>query len=200
MGQIHFAGLPLSTLPGLVMTPRAASEKLVASALERIGGRRARVADVGTGSGAVALAITLGAPLAEVWASDVSAEAAALARANARLHGVGDRVHVVRGHLLDPLPGDLDLIVANLPYLPCRDRVKYPDLDAEPERAVFCGGDGLGLYRQLLGAAGPKLSSSGAVVIQLHREVFVAERDELARVSAGLTKLVPDREALPAAA
>lgn len=200
MGHVHFAGLLLQTAPGVVMTPRTASEKLVAAAVERIGHRRARVVDVGTGTGAVALAIALAAPRAEVWATDVGAAATMLARTNARLLGIGDRVNVVRGDLLAPVPGELDLVVANLPYLPRSERSEYPDLRGEPQGAVFSGGDGLGLYRGLLGAAEEKLVPSGAVIIQLHREVFVAERDELARLSERLTELVPDRQALPAAA
>jgi release factor glutamine methyltransferase len=155
---------------------------------------------VGTGSGAIALAIALAAPRAEVWATDVSAEATMLARANACLLGVGDRVNVVRGDLLAPVPGELDLVVANLPYLPCSDRDEYPDLQAEPEDAVFSGGDGLGLYRDLLGAAEEKLVPTGAVVIQLHREVLVAQRGELARLSESLPGLAPDRSVLRAAA
>jgi release factor glutamine methyltransferase len=123
-----------------------------------------------------------------------------LARANARLLGVGDCVNIVRGDLLEPLPGELDLIAANLPYLPLSDRTEYPDLRAEPEGAVFSGGDGLGLYRDLLGAAEEKLVPSGAVIIQLHRQVFVAERDGLARLSESLTELVPDSNGLAAAA
>jgi release factor glutamine methyltransferase len=182
------------------MTPRIASEKLVAAALERIGDWAACIADVGTGSGAIALAIALGAPRAEVWATDVSAEATMLARANARLLGVGDRVNVVRGDLLEPLPGELDLVVANLPYLPLSDRTEYPGLRAEPEAAVFTDGDGLGLYRDLLVAAEEKLLPSGAVIIQLHRQVFLAERDGLARLSESLTEFVADHNALAAAA
>jgi release factor glutamine methyltransferase len=200
MGHVRFAGLPLRTLPGLVMTPRPASEKLVAAALERIGDSPARAADVGTGSGAIALAIALAAPRAEVWATDVSAEATMLARANACLLGVGDRVNIVRGDLLAPVPGELDLVVANLPYLPWSDREEYPDLRGEPEGAVFAGCDGLGLYRELLDAAEEKLVPLGAVIIQLHGEVVVAERDELARLRESLPELVPDRPALRAAA
>jgi release factor glutamine methyltransferase len=200
MGHVHFAGFPLLMLPGRVMTPRPSSEKLVAAALERIGDRPARVADVGTGSGAIALAIAVASARTEVWATDVSAEATMLARANACLLGVGDRVNVVRGHLLDPVPGELDLVVANLPYLPFRDRAAYSDLRAEPEGAVFSGGDGLGLYRDLLGAAEERLVLSGAVMILLHREVFVAEPDELPSLSAKLTELAPAHAALRAAA
>jgi len=186
MSEIFFAGIALATAPGLVMTPRSASEKPVAAAVERIGRGSARVADVGTGSGAIAVSLALAAPRAEVWASDVSAAAVLLARFNAHRHGVGDRVHVVKGDLLAPIPGKLDVIVANLPYLPRGDSARYPDLDAEPQEAVYGAGDGLDPYRLLLAGAEEKLTASGAVVIQLHRQVLVAEREELGELARAL--------------
>ena len=185
MGQASFFGLTLATAGG-VMTPRPASEELVTLAAERIGRRPARVADVGTGSGAIAVAIALAAPRAEIWASDVSAAAVLLARANAHRLGVGNRVHVLHGDLLTPIAGTLDLIVANLPYLPRDDRDRYADLAREPDTAVFAAGDGLGPYRRLLTAAEEKLRPDGAVAIQLHRQVFTAERDALSTLRATL--------------
>jgi release factor glutamine methyltransferase len=177
-----FRGLPLLTAPGRVMTPRPATEQLVATAAARIGGRAARVADVGTGSGAIAVSLADAAPRAEIWASDVSAAAVLLTRANAHRFGVADRVHAVRGDLLEPLPGELDVIVANLPYLP-RGEVR-PELAGEPEQAVYADGDGLGLYRRLLAEAVGKLRPGGAVLFQLHRRVFTFERDELVKLRA----------------
>lgn len=91
MGRVSFNGLSLRTAPGRVMTPRPATEQLVAAALERLGERPARVVDVGTGSGALAIAIAAAAPRAEVWATDTSRCAVALARANVRRHGLQDR-------------------------------------------------------------------------------------------------------------
>jgi methylase of polypeptide subunit release factors len=186
VGETTFYGLRLATAPGQVMTPRTASEQLVTLAAERIGRRAARVADVGTGSGAIAVALALAAPKAEIWATDISAESVLLARANAHLLGVGDRVHVARGDLLEPVPGDLDLIVANLPYLPCDASESHPDLAAEPADAVFTTGDGLGPYRRLLADAAEKLRPAGAVAIQLHRRVFMAERDAVSALRATL--------------
>jgi release factor glutamine methyltransferase len=191
MAETRFLGLPLLIAPGAVMTPRAATEQLVTAAVARIRDLPARVADVGTGSGAVAAAIALASPHAEVWASDVSAAAVLLARVNARRLGVGDRVHVVKGELLEPLPGPLDLVVANLPYLPETDRGRYPDLADEPPEAVFAGGDGLGVYRRLLDAAEERLTPAGAVMIQLHRRTLAAERSELATLRASLPEHVP---------
>lgn len=193
MTETTFCDLAVLTAPGRVMMPRPATEQLVTAAAERIGVRRVRVADVGTGSGAIAVSLARLAPQAEIWASDVSAAAVSLARANARRHGVGDRVHVVRGDLLEPLPRGLDLIVANLPYLPAADRSLYRDLAAEPEEAVFAADDGLGPYRRLFSSAGERLRNGGVVMIQLHRRVLSFERAELAASGAALGELVRER-------
>jgi release factor glutamine methyltransferase len=184
--ETTFFGLPIATAPGRVMTPRAASEQLVALAAERIGRHPARIADVGTGSGAIAVALALAAPRAEVWATDISAASVLLARANAHRLDVADRVRVVRGDLLEPVPGELDLIVANLPYLPRCERDRHPGLAREPEAAVFAAGDGLDPYRRLFAAAEDKLCAGGALAIQLHRRVCTAERDALHALRATL--------------
>jgi release factor glutamine methyltransferase len=109
-----FGGLELVTSP-LVMTPRETSRGLVLSASEHLRDRPGVVVDVGTGSGAIALAVAEAAPHAAVWATDVSSAAVELARLNARRAGLHDRVTVRRGSLLDPFPGAVDVIVANLP-------------------------------------------------------------------------------------
>src|SRR5918994_6327241 len=153
MSEIAFAGVPLLTAPGRVMTPRPASERLVAAARSRLEGRAARVADVGTGSGALAVAIAAACPEIELWATDTSRRAVALARANVRLHRLDRRVFVRHGDLLDPVPGAFDLIVANLPYLPRAEAERRPELAGEPAGAVYAPGDGLGPYRRLLDAA-----------------------------------------------
>jgi HemK-like putative methylase len=143
VGEVTFNGLQLVTSPGRVMTPRSTSEQLVAAARARIGDGRSRVLDVGTGNGAVAIAIAKACPHAEVWATDTSAEAVLLARANVRRHRLGDRVSVSHGDLLAPVDGRFDVIAANLPYVPASAAADYPELDAEPFDAVFAAGDGL---------------------------------------------------------
>jgi HemK-like putative methylase len=175
--DVLFHGRPFTVEPGLVMAPRAATEALADAAVELLGEREARVADVGTGSGAVAVTIALAAPQAEVWATDVSERAVECARANAARHGVAGRIHVVRGDLLDAVPGPLDLVVANLPYLP--DSLRDPRYDDEPPDAIYGPGDGLVHYRRLLDAAAERLAPDGALLIQLHREVLAAERHDL---------------------
>jgi release factor glutamine methyltransferase len=183
---VAFDSLCLETAPGLVMTPRRTSERLVAAARARVSGA-ARVADVGTGSGALALSIAAGCPDAVVWATDVDPHAVALARENVHRLGLSGRVFVRRGDLLDPVPGPLDLIVANLPYLPAREAALHPDLGGEPFAAVFAAGDGLGHYRRLLEAAEEKLTPGGALLLQLRGDVVAASREELARLRAAFS-------------
>jgi release factor glutamine methyltransferase len=186
MGEVIFNGLALLSAPGRVMNPRPASEQLVAAAVARIGARSACVADVGTGSGAVAIAIASACPQAEVWATDTSRHAVALARANVGRHGLERRVFVRHGDLLAPVPGRLDLIVANLPYLSAPTAAIHPELRAEPFAAVFAGGDGLEPYRRLVDSAITRLADGGVLLLQLHRRVVVAGRDELAALRAAL--------------
>src|SRR3954452_10577684 len=171
--QTTFHGLTFISDPGRVFSPRATSEKLVDAALERIGDRPARVADVGTGSGVLAITLALRAPLVEVWASDTCAKALRAASANA--DRLGAQIHLVHGDLLDGLPQDLDLIVANLPYL----APGTPGYDDEPAKAVFSTGDGLDHYRRLLSTAADHLTNDGGVLIQLHGVVLEAERSKL---------------------
>jgi HemK-like putative methylase len=173
--ETTFSNLPFTIAPGRVFTPRAATERLVRTADELIGDEPKKVVDVGTGSGVIAVSLAVRNPQADVWAVDKSPDAVALARENARRHGVADRVHVVQGDLLEPVPGRADLIVANLPYLP--DSVHDPRYDSEPPEAVYAPGDGLDPYRRLLNACrdGKLVTPGGAVVIQFHREALVAD-------------------------
>jgi release factor glutamine methyltransferase len=186
------------------MQPRPASEQLVVAALAWLDDRPARVVDVGTGSGAIAIAIASAAPRAEVWATDTNDAAVTLARANVRRHGLSDRVTVCRGDLLNPVPDSIDVVVANLPYLPASAVASHPDLGAEPFEAVFAAGDGLGPYRRLLTASAERLTAKGAVIIQLHRSVLQADRNGLSVLSAAIDRYAcagtSDRRVRPYAA
>jgi release factor glutamine methyltransferase len=180
----RFHGLTFLSDPGRVFSPRPATEKLVDSALDRIGTGPARIADVGTGSGAIAITLALRAPTVEVWATDTCANALLLASQNAER--LGAQVHLVHGDLLEGIPHNLDLIVANLPYL-SPGSAGYDD---EPGKAVFSTGDGLDHYRRLLAAAADHLSPTGGVLIQFDSEVFEAERSELPWLRSRLESLV----------
>ena len=172
--KTSFYDLPLLAAPGKVFTPRPSTERLVDEALERIDGVPMRVADVGTGTGAVAIALAVNRPHLEVWATDTSPAGVELARENVRLHSVEDRVHVLQGDLLEPIAHPVELIVANLPYLP--DELHDPLYDGEPPDAVYAPGDGLGPYRSLLDACRDgKLETGGTLLIQFHQNPLVAD-------------------------
>lgn len=183
----RFHGLSFVTDPGRVFSPRATTERLVDAALARVGDERMRVADVGTGAGAIAITLALRAPQIEVWASDTCVRALEVASLNAER--LGARLHLVQGDLLDGLPRDLDAIVANLPYL----ARGTPGYEEEPAAAVFSSGDGLDHYRRLIAGAGDHLAPHGGMLIQFRGLVLEAERNELPWL---LTRL----EALAAAA
>jgi len=186
--ETTFCDLPFTLAPGRVFSPRPATERLVHAALERIDGGPKRVADVGTGSGAIAVALAANKPQIEVWAVDTNPEAVELARENAERNGVADRVHIVHGDLLEPLTLPVDVVVANLPYLP--DSLHDPEYADEPDDAIYALGDGLDPYRRLLNACrdGKLVIPGGVVVIQFRREALAANcwqledlRDELER-------------------
>ena len=195
VSEVTFNGLVLLGAPGRVMTPRAASERLVAEAGARLTGRRARVADVGTGGGAIAVAIAGACPDAEVWATDTSRCAVLLARANVRLHGLDERISIRHCDLLEEVPAPVDLIVANLPYLPGSTAAEHPDLLVEPFDSVFAPGDGLGPYRRLVDAARTWLADDGELLLQLHRHVLAATRAELPDLGTALDASPSERDA-----
>src|SRR6476620_11318607 len=182
--QTEFHGLTFVTEPGRVFSTRATTESLVDAALERLGDAPGRVADVGTGSGVVAITLALRAPQIEIWASDTCGSALRVASANAER--LGAQVHLVHGDLLDGLPRDLDLIVANLPYL----APGSPGYEDEPAGAVYSTGDGLDHYRRLLAGAADQLGDGGGVILQFDGRVLEAERSELPWLRSRLESLV----------
>ena len=139
-GAVAFSGLALAADRGRVMTPRPRSEELVRRAAARAP-RGGVVADVGTGSGAIAVAIAAARPDLTVWAIDTSSRAVLLARRNAALHGVAHRVAVREGDLLAPVTDRVDVVVANLPYLAEDERPFRPDLACD-DSALDNGGAG----------------------------------------------------------
>jgi release factor glutamine methyltransferase len=144
-----------------VLIPRPETEHLVEAALELPPG--ARVADVGTGSGAVALALKAERPDLEVLATDASPEALAVARANAERLGLD--VTLLEGDLLAPVEGPLDAVLSNPPYVADEDRdMLAPDImHHEPQIALYAGADGLSLIRRLA----PQAAASGASLLAL---------------------------------
>jgi release factor glutamine methyltransferase len=146
LGRKGFRRLELAVDPR-VLVPRPETELLVELALEL---QPARVLDVGTGSGAIALAVADELPDAEVTATDTSSVALEVARANAERLGLSQRVRFLEGTL--PADGAFDLVLANLPYVAERDwRSLQPEVTQfEPREALLAGPDGLAVYRALI--------------------------------------------------
>lgn len=159
LGRKGFRNLELA-VDRRVLVPRPETELLVELALE-VG--PASVLDVGTGSGAIALAVADELPGCEVTATDTSAAALEVARANAQRLGLADRVQLLEGTL--PEDESFDLILANLPYVAERD---WPSLQPEvtrwePREALLAGPDGLDAYRFFLPECGRALASYGGL-------------------------------------
>ena len=156
LGRREFYGLTFEVGPG-VLIPRPETETLVEATLAAIrehpsARRLVRVADVGTGCGAVALSVSRHAPSAKVFATDASTEALAWAGRNRTRFGLLDRVVLLTGDLLEPIGEPLDVVAANLPYIPTDE---YEDLPAEiragePRLAVDGGDTGVDIVRLLV--------------------------------------------------
>lgn len=168
-GHKAFMGLDLY-VDERVLLPRPLTAAVVDVALEliRIRGGAVVAADVGTGSGAVAISIAVHEPLVRlVYATDISLSALAVARHNGDRHGLQGRVSWLQGDLLAPLPEPVDVIVANLPYVPDVDRPDRTAARYEPGIAFFGGSDGLGLVRRFIGELPARLRRGGAVVMEI---------------------------------
>lgn len=174
-----------------VLIPRPETEHLVEVALARLGARRAeplRVADVGTGSGCLAVALARECPRARVTATDISARAIAVARRNAARHGSADRIHFVRMNILKCFVEGrsaggprFDLIVSNPPYVALADArsLQREVREHEPPQALFAGEDGLGFYPQLFAQAEALLMPGGLLVVELGHGQAARVRDLL---------------------
>ncbi len=150
-----------------VLIPRPESELLVEEAI-RLGQRGATVfADVGTGSGAIAVSLAVNLPGAVVYAIDISQDALDVASCNIRKHRVEGRVSLLRGDLLAPLPGRVDVIVANLPYVPRAQLAAVNTRGYEPLIALDGGVDGLDHIRRLADRAIEKLNSGGSLLLEM---------------------------------
>ncbi len=174
LGERGFWTLDLR-VDGRVLIPRPETERLVELALAFVGAERARrwrVVDVGTGSGAIALALASELPSATVLGIDASADALQVAAENAERTGLRDRVRLVRGDLLAPLVragSRVELVVSNPPYVGTEDGDRLaPDVRRwEPAQALFAGLDGLDLIRRLLPEARACLVPGGLLLVEI---------------------------------
>lgn len=167
LGRTEFWSLPFRVTPA-VLIPRGDTEVLVEEALKRLDGP-CSILDVGTGSGAIAIALAHELPAAAVTAVDISEEALAVAAGNARANGVEGRVDFHQTDLATLPGGPYDLIVANPPYIPEGEISQLmPEVrDFEPHLALSGGDDGLNCYRRLLPAAAACLKSGGWLLLEV---------------------------------
>ncbi len=196
LGRREFHGRTFAVDPR-VLIPRPETEHLVEAVLNCTEDG-ARVLDVGTGSGCIAVTVALERPASRVVATDLSPGALAVAAANCRRHGVEDRVRLVRADLLSALrPGAFDVVVSNPPYI---DIGEWPSLmpevrDHEPPEALFAG-DGLDFYRRLL-AAGGILQAGQRLLLEIGKGQLEAVRDLAERGGLDVEWVVADLAGIP---
>ncbi|HXU21445.1 MAG TPA: peptide chain release factor N(5)-glutamine methyltransferase [Verrucomicrobiae bacterium] len=183
-GKQEFWGLEFEVNPD-VLIPRPETEHVIEVALERLGARGIkinmrtgepnpplRIADVGTGSGCLAVALAHELPHAEIFATDISTAALEVARRNSARHGVADRIRFLQGDLLEPAPHasrSFHLIVSNPPYVAQDEAATLARevREHEPHTALFGGPSGIEIYERLIQQAGELLRSSGVLVLEL---------------------------------
>lgn len=170
LGDREFYGLCFEVTPS-VLIPRQETEFLVDAAVSFLRDRPAPVvADIGLGSGCIAVAIAKSVPDATVFGTEASPDALDVARRNAERLGVCEQTRFAHGDLFDPLAGlEFDMIVSNPPYIPSSDiaGLQPEVLRYEPHQALDGGADGLDVYRRLVPEAAKYLKYDGALAVEV---------------------------------
>ena len=205
-GHREFYGLDFVVTPD-VLVPRQETEFLVEAVLgyARSRGedeREPTIADIGTGSGAIAVALARHLPNAVVYATDVSREALRVAEENVRRHGLAGRVHLRHGDLFEALAGPVDVVASNPPYLSDDEVAELPpDVQREPTLALAAGVDGLDVLRRLILGAREYVKPGGLLAFEidprrleavsgLARQTFVDSNVRVVNDHAGLDRVV----------
>jgi release factor glutamine methyltransferase len=199
-GKQEFWGLEFEVTPD-VLIPRPETEHLIEVALDRLAlrelragrprittGDGLRIADVGAGSGCIAIALAKELPVARFWATDISSAAVAVAKRNAARHGFSDRIQFVESNLLEcfivsPLathhsPLLFDVILSNPPYVGRREAATLPRevREHEPEVALYGGEESYELYAALIAQSAQHLKPGGILVLELGHDSLSAVR------------------------
>ncbi|HZC44397.1 MAG TPA: peptide chain release factor N(5)-glutamine methyltransferase [Acidobacteriaceae bacterium] len=199
-GEQEFFGLPFRVTPD-VLIPRPETEHLVEAAIARLKDLASeRIVDVGTGSGAIAVALAHALPQAEVTALDISPAALAVAAENAKHNGVAARVRFFESDLLSAVAEErFDAIVSNPPYVASSERKSLPVevRDFEPTQALFAGPTGLEMYRRIIPDARPLLVPGGWLMM----EIGQGQRDPVRALLQDATwagvEFLPDLQGIP---
>ncbi len=166
-GKSHFYGLEFRVTPE-VLIPRPETEELVEKAIQWLENHpaRTRVADIGTGSGAIAIALADRFPELRLLATDISVSALEIARENARINQVEDRITFLPSDLLVKVDQKFDLLLANLPYIPTNALANLAVSRFEPTLALDGGDDGLVLINRLLDQSQKSLAPGGCIILE----------------------------------
>jgi len=180
-GRREFYGLEFAVNPS-VLIPRPETEHLVEKAIELVRQIPAPIiADIGTGSGAIAISLAVNLPYARIYAADISPKALETARDNAKRHKVEGRIKFLLGDLAAPLPEPVDILIANLPYVKSADCASSP----EPHQALDGGIEGLDVIERLCGSLQGKLKPGGWVLLEIGQGQEKRVRELLAAALPG---------------
>jgi release factor glutamine methyltransferase len=180
LGTVEFCGQTFA-IDKRALVPRPETEQLVELLVSDVSDQKSevRILDVGTGSGVIALSLAKQFPEAEVFAVDISEDALSLAKENSVRLGLGGRVRIQKGDLLENLTERFDLIVANLPYVSMQDRhLLAREVLHDPEVALFGGPNGDELVRRLIEQAPSHLTANGLLAL----EIGINQAEELTEV------------------
>ena len=167
IGHREFYGLDFYVNPH-VLIPRPESELLVEMALSLAQNHRVTtIADIGTGCGAIAINLALHSSQTKIYATDISVSALKVALINCKKHGVVNRICLLQGDMLDPLPEPVDLIVANLPYVKKAELLRTSQAESEPLLALNGGPDGLQKIHRLCRQINNKLHPAGYLLLEI---------------------------------
>ncbi len=199
-GEAEFYGLPFRVTRD-VLIPRPETEHLVEKALD-VAARFAqpRIADIGAGSGAIAIALAHKLPRAKITAIDLSAAALGVARKNAARNLAEEKIRFLEGDLLEPVAGEqFEIIVSNPPYVPAADRatLSVEVRDFEPPLALFAGEDGQEVVRRLIPAACAALAPGGFLLLEIGHGQSDSIRRILAHSGFEQIEFIPDLQGIP---
>jgi len=165
-GHKEFYGVDFE-VDNRAIIPRPETEMVVDKALEIARIKKiTTIADIGTGCGAIAIALAINIPAVKIYASDISALALELALINCQKHSLLNKIGLLEGDMLEPIPEPVDIIIANLPYVK-ESELDEPSIKYEPELALDGGADGLNQIRRFIPQVRSKLKNRGLLLMEI---------------------------------